>query len=263
MDSLRHRELIEAMLPTSGDWPASGLDATEAAELREAVANDPALAAELSRVQGWDAQLVAAMEDVPVPAGMSQRLLSAVRSTEPSTSEEQVVPAKRRESRVSRRVWGAGVVSVIATSLLIAFLLVPAPKTFVESATLIDEMRLELPQLDDAWQASLADAPRTEYRFDDVALAATPRRWRRLETSLDGQAIVYDISSPGRKRAFVVVMQAGQVESDMASFPSREPLSNTEGICLGAWQRNGLIYVLVVDGTPARFGSFVKELSTG
>ncbi len=264
MDASRQRELIDALLPQTESEDDCGLAAAEMEEFRAAVAQDPRLAAELRRVQAWDRQLSPALDDVPIPAGLADRLLAAVTAEISQAESSTIVAPAKPEGSVSRRraLWGIGMVAGIAASLLLAIFLRPTPTIYLESAALLDEIRQELPALSDQWSTELASAAAT-HPVDDLALAASARRWQLFDTSLDRQAVVYDLALPGRKRAMLIVMKRDRVESDLPSMPARGPLSNTEGVCLGAWQRDGLIYVLVVEGTPARFGSYLKEFSTG
>lgn len=265
MDASRQRELIDALLPQTEGGDDCGLAAAELEELRAAMAQDPRFAAEMRRVQAWDRQLSPALDDVPIPAGLADRLLAAVRAEVPQTETSTIIAPAKPAGGVSRRraLWGIGIVAGIAASLLLAIFLRPSPTIYLESAALLDEIRQELPALSDQWLTELASASPATHPVDDLALAASARRWQSIDTSLDHQAVVYDLALPGRKRAMLIVMKRERVESDLPSLPARGPLSNTEGVCLGAWQRDGLIYVLVVEGTPARFGSFLKEFSTG
>ncbi len=122
MDASRQRELIDALLPQTEGEDDCGLAAAEMEELRAAAAQDPSLAAELRRVQAWDRQLSPALDDVPIPAGLADRLLAAVTAEMSQAESSTIVAPAKPDGGVSRRraMWGIGMVAGIAASLLLA-----------------------------------------------------------------------------------------------------------------------------------------------
>ncbi|HTN75711.1 MAG TPA: hypothetical protein VL096_10715 [Pirellulaceae bacterium] len=271
MDANRLQELMEARLPGTADLAAQ-FDASDL-ELLRAAANDPLLAAEMDRLAAWDASLSSAFDDVPVPVGLQARLLQSVTAEQnvtaavvsSVTTEPTVQPAvPATVANVSRRRW-----LTLAMSLSAALLLVVGVSYWslsprqIASDALLEETRAAVLNGNDAdWNSNLALAPRDIYRFDQATINAAPRRWRNLSLQHDRSAVAYDLAGPGRKTALLVVLNAEHLQSDLSAFPGL-PQSSTGGFCLGAWQRDGLIYLLVVEGPERRYQSFVKELSTG
>lgn len=280
MDAQRLRELLEARFPAAAGWEGAGLSADETQQLEAAAAEDPALAAELARIEAWDLELDQAFQDLPIPANLADRLLVAVQapaplaetvsaatlSSAPESAATIVVAAQQPLTTARpRRVWlavagGLALVTVVAVGLQF---LPPLSQTIIAESLLAEARTLVQGLDEEAWQSDLQSSQLSDHPTATGALLARPQRWQHLNSSLDRQTIVYDLVGAGRKRAMLLVMRSPGAQSTLASFPARTPESTTEGFSLGAWQQGDLVYVLVVEGSSARFGSFIKEVSTG
>lgn len=252
MDANRLQELLAAIRPGDAD---QGLSEVEALELRELLADDHQLQTELSRLGAWDDVMTVAMDDVAVPAGLADRLRATV-------DRELVVtaaaPSAPTHTHFSRRRWLALGLSV-AAALLIAvglgsYLRQP---TVVDVAKLQDETIALTSDLDQiAWEGEGTAYPAGVFPSQ---LRFKPQRWARVGTSLDRQAIVFDLVRPGAPRAVLVAMQTTAASEDLPNRPSMDPASSTGHVSFGAWQQDGYIYSLVVSGGKARYQLFLRE----
>lgn len=275
MDPNRLREIIEVRHPDAAGWDARerGLDADEARLLEQMLASDPELAAELARVEAWDVELEHGFHDVPVPTGLAERLLAAhqpvAAANAPVAEIVPVTPAVADVAlparRFSRRAWFGALAGLAAAILVVAGLtnwaLAPqvlSVDTLLEGSHVV---ALELPEGE--WSVDWKSPVLAEHPFDSSALVVRPVGWQRQSTALDSAAIVYDLAGPRRKAARLLVYRMPGAQSSLASFPTRTPRDTTGGYALGAWQRGDLVFVLVVEGNAARYGSFIKELTTG
>jgi hypothetical protein len=256
MESDRLQEWIEASRPSQGGDDDCGLAAAEALALHQA-AEDPAIAARLARVHGWDAAICGEMEEIPIPDGLADRINAAVQrelTPQPAVTKAAPLPSP------SRRRW-LTIAMGSAAALLIAVSgwywgQRPTELTAERLQQLAAEMRDVADAQEVAWQDDVSAAPLATHPVD-TSLVAQPWRWRRQATSLDRQAVVYDLSHT-RRNMRLVVMQAN-VASDLTSRAPTTPQSTTGGVCVGLWQRDGLVYALVVEGNEPWYRSVLKN----
>ena len=262
MDPNRLRELLEA---TRLDAADQGLSEVEALELRELLADDPELQAELHRIQTWDQSISASMHDIAVPVGLSQRLQSAVAQEMASPQVEAVPddmavsPAGAAEPpRPSRRRWMVAVVSTAAALMLALGLgsYLNRPTT-VDVASLDAQARDVASQLTDVeWQQDRATLPMDAFPSD---VRVTPQRWATISTTLDRNAVVFDLVRAGHKQAVLIAMHAKVASNDLPSRPRLTPDSSTAGQCVGSWQQGEYVYSLVVSGDRRRYEMFLRD----
>ncbi len=252
MDANRLRELLEATRPGDAD---QGLSEVEALELRELLADDAELQAELARIGAWDDLVTLAVDDIPVPAGLADRLRATVDRELSITAADPLAPAA---SGHSRRNWIAGALAMAAALLLAAglgsYLSQPA---IIDVAQLQDEtIELTSDLQNVAWQGEGIDYPAEAFPSQ---LRFKPQRWGRVATSLDREAIVFDLVRQGAPRAALVAMQTNAASEELPDHPSLQPTSSTGNVCVGTWQREGFVYSLVVSGGKARYQLFLRD----
>ena len=261
MDANRLRELLEMMPPDLAEGSDLGLDQAEALAVREAAA-DPEFAAELERVQAWDARLARAMNNVPIPAGLAERLMAAVKAEEAATMVTPAEVAKPDASRgVPRRTW---LVSLAASAALIAVAVIGGSYAWLlgspSTAAIVEESReLWLSQMDGAWQETFSVASLDDYHPSGRLQSYTVKAWQNVSTKLDEKAVVYKLAIPNRRRAMLLVMQSPRTLSDLAKWPKRNPDFSTQGICIGAWQEGNLVYVLMVEGNQQDYERLLRD----
>ena len=229
------------------------------------------------RTQRSDAAIGHAFRSPPVPEGISVRLLEAVRKQaaelpqDPSSFIDEAIHEKTspneggavsiapKRSVRWRYVVGGGV-SLVAAIALVCFLFGGLGNGDV---LLVEELPGEVEQwVNEAapstgWSEDLAEAAHPYPRH--AAINAFPHRWRVARTRYDSQASLYDVT-PGRPKRFAYVFCIRtRTTSALPSSPPRVPDSETGGVAIGAWQRDGMVYVLVVKGGRKRYQDFIDS----
>jgi hypothetical protein len=278
MNRQQLHQLIDLCRPGSDD-----LHDPDLADLAQAVHGDDAARTRYESVQKLDAAIQSAFHDVPVPADLEQRLLAsggasvlntaAAGRTEPGddasgpvdvvkSGAALPVPARASRTGPSRRhvfrwaaIGGSVAAAVLVAGAVWAIVgLWPQPPQSLDALVQTalkwtDESRLH------SWEQDLSQAPLQAYPLE-AALRAQPLRWQRLV--VEGETIVaYDLSPPGQPMAAQFTLRTTRTHSVPSAMPST-PLSNTGGFCVGACQRNGVLYVLVIEGDASRYRQFVR-----
>jgi hypothetical protein len=227
-------EAIDACRPGSND-----LDAPEMNDLARRLKEDRRVAAAFESLQRWDVKVGNAVGDVPVPEGLQTRILARLMSAESDRTvvAPEAVPAPRR-------VWlGIAVAASVTLVLTTAwFWSRTAPVTAENLSARVDSWRQQIDP--NAWQ-STGSAPGS-YPVSRRVLG------RRFGWQSVGQGVVvaYDLAGPGEASAVLLVVRVR-----LAGLPKRPPARAiwTQNRSVAAWQSGALLYVLVVDGPPARY----------
>jgi hypothetical protein len=251
------------------------------AELAQRVEADAAIRSRYESVQAADEAVQAAFHDVPVPQGLEQRLLAAVaerESGQPSNgvsvsavdaalSETDADPqaAPKQSPPKPKRRWlrwaGVGSAAAIVLIAVAAWAIVAMqhtpPKTV--DALVHRSLRWVEQTLSQPWEEQpregVPDLLVPGYPLES-SLRAVPRRRQQFRD--DGDTIVaYDLAEPGQPVATQFTIQTSQ-EFDVPSMMLSRPLYSSGPFCVGACQRGGVLYVLVVEGDAARFRQFVR-----
>ncbi len=266
----RIREGIEACRPDSED-----LRSPEMADVAAAIDRDLEARRFFGSVQGWDATISEAMESLPLPAGLSERLLARLKADEPvtesvvsvtavsrsseaitlvgGTSPASSVPVAPSDRRWSRRQWiGAGGCSAIAASLLISlgiFLARPPADAAIES--LAEDWSKQLSADPAAWR-SVQSAP-PEFAVP-ATIVASPVSWQPIGKMAKGVAYKLTHEKAGAAMLYVVRL----ARPDLPSAPPNAPQSTTGEQAVGYWRSGKVIYVLVVPGDERNYRGFVR-----
>jgi hypothetical protein len=270
------REAIDACRPGSAD-----LALPELARLAEAAERDPEVAAELARGQRFDGLLAEALDDVPVPAGLAERLLaraapeylkasvqSAVESSEPAaaatavslppTAEATVANEATPQDRSTRRglLWRLAVAGSTALAIVvIAFVAGPlawgpsAPRVVSQQDLLVEvDGWMNAPaQGNLAWRPMTAKVPAGFSKPTSVVVP--PRQWRSFKTGEGDAAVAYELSSvPGSRATLFVV--ATEARYPVGPLPFTTVPGATGGRQVAGWQSATHLYVLVIDQGP-------------
>jgi hypothetical protein len=255
------RELIDACRPDQDDLQRSEL-AAELGSLARESRGDASLAAAMQQSAQFDRNVREALDDVPVPSGLMERLLArceasvdmpvaeaatraATRAETPAVAEshESVPTSETRPATWSRR-------RVLAVLSLAASLLVvligglgyraafqkPTPVTMDQLAAKANHWFSQSGPAAD-WAA--AKFPVEQFPFDRSVIVP-PQKWRQL----DGSTVAYDLTVVGGQRALLYVERTNRPHN-IRNFPYTK-LTSSGGVALGAWQRDGYVYVLVV-----------------
>jgi hypothetical protein len=250
MDKQTH-ESIESCRPASDD-----LRLAEMADLASRLQGDSEARLAYDRVQAWDAAISQSIEEVTVPSGLAQRILSRLNGAQPRSGELLAVAEACQSARSqssaeiapfaaprswSRRRWVAVVASSVAAGLLVAF--------GVHFLGQHDEIDFEL--LAAEWQVELrkhkwrqiADAPRD--LIVPASVKATPVHWQWIGDFTSARVAAYELAQAGAGKAMLYVTRMAR--PDLPGAPPLKPQSDTGGKAVAWWQSGGLVYVLVVE----------------
>jgi hypothetical protein len=263
MDKQPLHNLMDACRPRGDDLLAPRkLLEPEMAALADELERDETARQALERSQRLDRALVAAFQDVPVPGDLERRLLAAVgaaggrAAAAASESVAAVAPADRadlssaaRQPQSRRRFWALAMAAAVGfIALGLSYWLVNHTPELTPSQLVVQAQEW----LSDedfhraAWSPMTSQPPRA---YPRQYLAVAPAQWRRVETSLDRKAVVYQIPFRQGKSAYLFVSQVDTPVAGIGSVPPRTPLPGaTGGWSIGAWQADGLLFVLAVEG---------------
>ena len=260
------KRAIEACRPGSDD-----VSLPEMSPLAESVDSDPSVRELFERSQQCDRAIRRVFQNVPVPDGLSDRLLAALEQQDLQDSPR--LPEDRRGQPLgspsadptrgprSRRRWlGIAVGLAAALSLSVLGVLffsnsgVGEPVANERLRQDISVWRNEM--IRKGWRENGAD-PQLAQRPMDGALHAAPRRWCVIDTRYDRTTVVYDLAGPGDRFAYLFCMRIPEGDSVLPNIPPVKPYAPTGRVCIGTWRRGNVVYVLAVDGGPARYRQFL------
>jgi len=251
---LTTRELIDACRPDHDDPQRPEL-AAELGQLARELETKPAVAAAYDCSQHFDRQVRSALDDVPLPADLADRLLHGCEAAlvTPASKMTAATPAQ-----TSRRMILADSLSVCLLAIVggvIGFFIAknPRPATAEQLAQFsLDAFNKTGPAA--KWQAVTAN---TLAAFPlDAAIAAPARR----SVQLTPTAVAYDLTRSGRERALLIVQRANAQNPNLRTFPYTR-LNSSGGVTIGAWQRNTrYIYILVVVEDQQRIEHFLRRI---
>jgi hypothetical protein len=267
MNEQEIREALDACRPNGDD-----LSLPELAALAETLQQDPRWRAVYERSQSCDNAIRQAFHEVPVPAGLGERLLAAVSQAALASASQAATP-EHQEARAAatvelpgatswrgalRRNWKthAAALATVAVALTLA--------------VVFHGSRDRLPELSDDFSREVIgwteEVQQGTWREDlpaatcplDPAIRAKPRRWCQMATAYDPHTLVYDLTPPGRDFAFAFCIPTRGRPSALPTMPPANPFSTTGGVSLGAWQSQGMVYVLTVQGGQNRYQGFIN-----
>jgi hypothetical protein len=271
-DIRRLREQIDVCRPGSDD-----LALPELAELREAAEQDRAIAQEVARVEQFDKAISAALSDVPLPAGLLERLQNSVKSAElvePTAAPKPATAERADDASRSTRRWSRRSSLAIGGSLALAVLL--GLTTFAlwprrrhvgpaELAPAVNQWlaTLNSPGTSNSWKS--ASAVPASHAVPAVVLAR-PLRWTSFPASGEGwsgKGVAVDLAPAGGPRAVLLVITS-PAHFKVAASPYTA-LSLTGSWRAAAWQNpsTNVLYVLVVEENRGqRLDQFLKHQPT-
>jgi hypothetical protein len=218
---------------------------------------------------GWDHALAAAMHDVPLPPGLSARLLA--RLPEPAIAADRRAAGHRVAGRLAgRRRWlrAAAASLACAASVTVAIMYFNQTAPDMGSESVMESVR--------AWHNHLAgmgqqggggplhrDAPPEDYPSGSLVVASCVEGWRSLPAPLLGRAgVAYQLAGPRQNRATLYVLDFdGPRSAPRLLLNATSPLENlltTDGQTSSAWTDGVRLYVLVADGNEQDFRTLVR-----
>jgi hypothetical protein len=253
MDKARIVEAIDACRPGSND--AKG---PELADLASCMEEAPHVTEMYNVVQRLDAVIGAAMEDVPLPEGLEQRLLARLEiGMEPNPSKDAVRAMPADGPHRARRAWIAAVAAgavAVAASIVVVLCTREQPLTL---ANIHELAEVWYRQVHTDQLRPLDSAPLRRFPISPV-LAASPRGWQPVSTKVAGRIVAYGISAQGGAPATLLVAR-----TRVTGLRTRPPLKPrwTQNRSIAAWQSGEVVYILVVEGPARQYRDFVEGTS--
>lgn len=259
----RYREQIDACRPGSDDLSLPAL-----ADLARAAESDRAVAEELARSQRFDRAVSAAMHDVPLPAGLLDRLEARLALGDSATLEDddaaplRDVAAKAttveapaaevdanhvaqlaggQERRVSRRGLWMALASLAAVALVAvgAVMMSQSPRHVTKNELADSAMQWTGSVNSQNWKSGSVP---TAYPIP-AGMQATG--WQPFTTPEGQKGVVYNLTRAPRPDARLFVIKSHH-KYDVATIPFTELPGSSQNLAIAAWHKNGHLYVVVV-----------------
>jgi hypothetical protein len=273
-------EGIEACRPGSDDVQSADL-----ADVARAVECDPEIHTIYARAQRWDTAVTRAVHEVPLPAGLADRLLARLATGVAATSAvaaSVAVPAVEADAVslpgqavslpgqavslpwqaietqaietqpfLSRRNW-LSIAGATAATVVVAVGLARYLRSGADTPV---EMLADgwLAQLDANWR-DMAEAPKQ--LAVPLSITAEASGWQRIDAVRGASPVAYRLThaQAGTAQLFVVRLS----RQGLPTSPPEQPQMATGGRSIGYWTSGDLVYVLVVDGNRDSYRSFVN-----
>lgn len=251
-------EAMEVCRPASDDLADPAL-----AELAAELGRNRKLEVLFARLQKVDAVLAGAIQDVPVPPGLSDRLLAALAVGAAGVPAEAVrepcAAAACGKAAAQRRVrrWLFSLSAAVAALLLVAVGWFQRTQVQYSSASVL-EAAVDFFNNDAHDQGNLVSAASPPWGFPASRYVQLPAetRWRKVGTLLRSGGVAYEMSGPGGLRATLYVVR--QSIAGLPDQPPARPVYGTARCCSAAWQEGQLLYVLVVVGESSDYQRLVN-----
>ena len=236
-------EAMEACRPGSDDLadPAMG-------ELEAELDRNRKLAGIFQRLQKLDVALAGAIQDVPVPPGLRDRLMAAV-----------ALPAVVRKTPARRRIRSSLFIfaGAVAALLLVAVGLVQRNQVQYTRSSVL-EAAIDFFNHEAQAPGELLSAVAPPWGFPPSRYIQFPgqTRWRRINNLLDSGGVAYEMGGPAGVRATLYA-----VRRNVPGLPDQPPASPVYGTAhcwTSAWQEGPILYVLVVSGESSDYRPFLN-----
>jgi hypothetical protein len=239
-------EQLEACRPGSDDLRDEAL-----APAAERIAADSTARRYFEHVQRTDARLNIAFHDVPVPAGLAERLLAAVESAspavavgqrEPQSGDRELRPATSSRRRALQLAIAASLFAVIGGGLTLLSQLAPYSNQQCLSAAAQAGAQLK----PDRWQ-NIRTTPAPADRQPRTRLSGAIKSWQPASLLGDNQAVAYRFTNG----AMLLVCRPGKSVAGLPLAPPAVPQQKAQqssGMHVGMWSSDGLVHVLMISG---------------
>lgn len=256
------RQRIDACRIGSDD-----LSLPEMSELSAALRTDAALREEWESRQRSERLIAVAMDDLPAPSGLADRILAAARACDGSrlaeTTEQavatvgeanpdvevEVEPAKR-QVLLTRRQWSwiGGVALLLAAAVIIQQTFF-APPTRVTKEQLVASAQVWF----DAAVKRTGDpqSGTAPIAFPQAAVRLAPQAWRFMPTAEERSLVAFDLTKLQMGGPVFLFAAKTNKKYNVSSVPYTR-LSATGGLEIGAWQQGDVLYVVVIDQRSGR-----------
>lgn len=229
------------------------------APLAAALEKDPELAQRLDRVLKWDARLTDAIAEVAVPFGLAEKILGNLEcSNLPSPRVDATAPQKRPRSR---RRWVLAATGVAAAVLMVASVLLNGlPSMSPETLLSMARDRFLGNQANEPNGTLLAtESPPERFPFSPDLIQLPGTRWRSVSEFAPSEAVAYDVPLGAGQKATLYAVRC-RANAPLPSRPPASPSMRTQNLAIAAWQGDGLVYVVVVEGGDPAYRAILKSL---
>jgi hypothetical protein len=214
--------------------------------LREKLSENAVFAAQFAREQQQNMLLHNALQEVQPPASLLQNtLMSLAQAHSEVCHAAPVQPPTQPISRRSLLQLGAMAASLLATGGIVSRLFMSrgnsAPYSCDALANLIQKHTRDIVKFSEEWNTNWNDSLLQTHPNNHLKLK--PRRWCQVATELDNSTVIYDILG-AENLAYLFVANTDYVVT-LPTMPLAK-LAMSGELSAGAWQRNSLLYVLVV-----------------
>ena len=90
-------------------------------------------------------------------------------------------------------------------------------------------------------------------------LNVSPAQWKKMPNPYDESAIVFDLTPPGAGQVFLYAIRSRDQFQISGQF-SETPIYAAAGFCVGAYQTDDLVYIVVVEGNKDRYRRVIKTI---
>lgn len=237
------------------------------AELAQRLAANPAIAERYAAALAEDGRLLSAVLDVPVPAGLESRLLSALALAAPidfSASPSRTLNSARFMDR-RRWLWSA-TAAAAAAAVLLAVGFWPRRPAYDLEALYRDVREFHHVAAVESAETLLSDDRPEGYAVaDEVLNVDGPHTtWRKVKRLLGRSGVAYRLHSDEGTEATLYVVKlahlpgAVNLSNLLPTQPPKRP-SFTDNLTTAAWQHAPWAYLLVIEGPERHYRQFVRE----
>jgi hypothetical protein len=266
-------ERMEACRPGADDVADPAM-APLAAEL----ASNPELDDLFTRLQKLDATLAGAIQDVPVPDGLADRLLRRLEASHVAVPQPAVSPtadrplaknsaaiarveatarAARRpiRSRYFRWVLAVSAMVAIVVPTLVVLYQWRMAHAFTPHGVLSEALDFYVNELHAPGLLVADVAPPPSLPLSPAVLPMPGARWRHVRGFLDRSGVAYDLLGPRGTQATLYVVR--RTVAGVPTAPPARPSLATGNCSTSTWQEGRLLYVLVVRGDASAYSGFL------
>jgi hypothetical protein len=258
MSTNRYREQIDACRPGTGDLSLPAL-----ADLACDAETDKVVADEIARSERFDRAVSTAMHDVPLPAGLLERLESRLATedvTDILTGEVALLPPAA--TNLSRRRILAAALSLAALVLIaVGAMFWPRLGREISNEQLVEMVgRWQQGVATDKWKSVTADtAPPAGFPVP-IEVRRQPTAWQSFVTPDGQRGVVFNLTTDLRPARLYVI--ASRDKYSLPTIPYGRLSGASGGLAVGAWYSGGLLYVVVVDEAGQSLSDYIREKKT-
>jgi hypothetical protein len=202
------------------------------------------------KVERIDRAVARAMEQVPLPEGLSERILGAL-------------PIERRSRFGRRRMLIYGTAATVLFAVGLAFARGRLSVRSIDYDTLIAEVGDAHRQLEHGDGETLnrkGNSVTDRYFCPSDVVTNSATRWLAVRNILGRKGAVYELTNRRGVRATLYVLDLHSFRRPVVALPTSPPVgSSALGHTAGAWTEGNMLFVLLVEGDVEQYQSFLHR----